>query len=112
MSTTIEQPARLRLFCAIELSAEARTRAADHIARLRASAPHLKATWERAEKLHITLKFLGATEAERLNALTEAAARAAASVSPFELTLVGAGAFPAGRDPRVSVMVSFVAAAT
>ncbi|HEX8070770.1 MAG TPA: RNA 2',3'-cyclic phosphodiesterase [Pyrinomonadaceae bacterium] len=99
--TSPSTPTRLRLFCAVELSAEARARAADHIERLRQSAPHLKVSWERTEKLHLTLKFLGAVEPERVPALHEAAARAAAAVAPFELTLRGTSGFPLGRSPRV-----------
>jgi RNA 2',3'-cyclic 3'-phosphodiesterase len=98
---THEPAPRLRLFCAITLSDVVRVRAYDHLRRLRESAPQVKASWERAEKLHVTLKFLGATAAERLGALTEAAARAASSVSSFELTLAGAGAFPPTRAPRI-----------
>lgn len=94
-------PTRLRLFCAIELSPEARARAADHIERLRQSTPHLKVSWERTDKLHLTLKFLGEVEAARAATLTAAAARAAAEVAPFELTLQGTGGFPLGRNPRV-----------
>src|SRR5205085_123391 len=96
-----EQPPRLRLFCAIALSDVVRVRAYDQLRRLRASAPQVKASWEREEKLHVTLKFLGETEAERVSALTEAATRAATGVSSFELTLEGAGVFPPTRDPRV-----------
>lgn len=102
--TQTELPTRLRLFCAVELSAAARTCALAHVAhlaRLRAGAPHVNATWERVEKLHLTLKFLGATAAERVPALLEAAAQAAARVSPCELTLADTGVFPVGRNPRV-----------
>ena len=99
--STSDTSARLRLFCAVELPAELRARACAHLARLRASAADVKATWERAEKLHITLKFIGETEAGRLTALSGAAERATESVPPFELTLAGAGVFPAAHNPRV-----------
>ncbi len=99
--STPEAATRLRLFCAVELPAAVRARAVEHIKRLRASAPHVKASWERAEKLHITLKFFGAIEADRLAALTEAATRAADAATPFELILEGAGAFPPTPNPRV-----------
>jgi 2'-5' RNA ligase len=92
---------RLRLFCAIELPGEVRARCVEHLARLRAHAAQTKVTWERVEKLHVTLKFFGATEAERLSELTAAVARAAAAVPAFELTLTGAGTFPTGQNPRV-----------
>lgn len=99
--STSATPARPRLFCAIELPAELRARAAEHLARLRENAPNVKATWERAEKMHITLKFFGEVEAARVAALTEAVTRAAAVAPSFELSLEGAGTFPPGGNPRV-----------
>src|SRR5438270_6636724 len=99
--SSAESSERLRLFCAVELPARLRARAFDHLKQLRASAPQVKASWEREEKLHVTLKFFGATEAARLSALTEAAARAVAGIAPFELTLEDVGAFPSAREPRV-----------
>ncbi|HEX8179312.1 MAG TPA: RNA 2',3'-cyclic phosphodiesterase [Pyrinomonadaceae bacterium] len=99
--STPAPPVRLRLFCAVELPTEVRAHAHAHSTRLRATAPQVKASWERPEKLHITIKFFGDIEAARVPALTDAATRAAASVAPFELTLAGTGAFPGGHNPRV-----------
>jgi RNA 2',3'-cyclic 3'-phosphodiesterase len=96
-----EPQTSLRLFCAIELPAELRARAHEHLVRLRESAPNVKATWERAEKMHITLKFFGDVEAAQVAALTEAVVRAATAASPFALSLEGAGTFPPGGNPRV-----------
>ena len=57
--------------------------------------------WVRLDGLHLTLRFLGPTEPDRLEPTAEAVARAAASATgPFEAELVGAGAFPSGRRPR------------
>jgi 2'-5' RNA ligase len=96
---------RLRIFCAVDLPEEVRARAAAHITRLRAAAADaaspLKIGWERPEKLHLTVKFLGELESARVEALRRAARRAAESVEKFALTLEGAGAFPAGGNPRV-----------
>jgi 2'-5' RNA ligase len=94
---------RVRIFCAMELPEDVRERAAAHIARLRAATAHLpiKISWERAEKLHLTLKFLGEIEAARVEALQRAAKRAAGSVERFEAKLQGTGAFPAHGNPRV-----------
>jgi 2'-5' RNA ligase len=94
---------RLRIFCAVDLPDDVRARAAAHISRLReaANASPLKISWERAEKLHLTLKFLGELESARIEALQRAATRAAASVEKFALTLAEAGAFPASGNPRV-----------
>lgn len=96
-----ENEGRWRVFCAIELPPEVRARVAEHIARLRDAGPHVRASWDRAEKLHVTLKFLGEIEQTRVEALTRAAARAAESVQGFELGIEGAGAFPPRGLPRV-----------
>ena len=92
----------MRIFCAVELPGDVRERAAAHIARLREAAAGLplKISWERAEKLHLTLKFLGEIEPARVEALQRAANRAAGSVGKFEARLRGAGAFPASGNPR------------
>jgi 2'-5' RNA ligase len=72
---------RLRLFVACELPDEARRALAEVQAGLRrAGADRLR--WVRPEGIHITLKFLGATEAERLEAIKEALA---AAVEPFAI---------------------------
>lgn len=92
---------RLRLFCAIELPQEIRARAAAYMARLREDAPDVRASWEREEKLHLTLKFFGDTEESRLEHLTEALQRAASVINSFALSLQGTGAFPPSGLPRV-----------
>ena len=90
-----------RVFCAVELPAEVRARAAGHIERLRDAAGDVRAGWERAEKMHLTLKFLGEIETARVADLSSAAERAVKLVQPFELSLAGAGAFPPRGLPRV-----------
>jgi RNA 2',3'-cyclic 3'-phosphodiesterase len=94
-------PSSLRVFCAVELPPEVRALAAAHAARLRERESEARASWPRAENLHLTLKFLGEIEPARAEALSGAAARAAIGVRPFDLTIEGAGAFPARGLPRV-----------
>ncbi len=92
----------LRLFAAVELTDEARRAAAAHAARLRASPPPgVKISWEREEKLHLTLKFFGGVEPERAGALSDALSRSAASSRPFPLRLEAAGVFPTPARPSV-----------
>ena len=99
---SLPEPAtHLRLFYALELPADVRARAFDHLKRLREHAPTVKVSWEHEEKLHLTLKFLGKTEPARVSALTDAAARAAATIAPFRLTLAGVGGFPSTHRPRI-----------
>jgi 2'-5' RNA ligase len=93
---------RWRVFCAVELPEDVRARIAAHVARLReATQAELKISWERPEKLHLTLKFLGEIEAGRVEALTRAATRAAGTGGKFQLSLQEAGAFPPRGNPRV-----------
>jgi 2'-5' RNA ligase len=98
----LEPKQRVRVFCALELPEDVRARVAAHVACVREGVePSLKIGWERAEKLHLTLKFVGEIEAGRVEALTRAANRAAEAAGTFALTLREAGAFPAGGNPRV-----------
>jgi 2'-5' RNA ligase len=96
-----EAPKPLRVFCAVELPYELRSRVGERLRRLRAEFPDVRASWEKPEKLHITLKFLGDVEPSRVEALSSAAARAAASLEPFGLTIEEPGAFPPHGQPRV-----------
>ena len=85
----------------MELPPEARARAAAHAASLRERFKEVRASWPRAENLHLTLKFLGEIEEARVALLSAAAARSAEESEPFELTIEGAGAFPPRGAPRV-----------
>jgi 2'-5' RNA ligase len=57
--------------------------------------------WVRLDGLHLTMRFLGPTDADRVAptlGAVEAAARAAAG--PIEIELSGSGTFPSRRRPR------------
>ena len=91
----------LRLFCAVELPTEVRALAAAHAARLRERfTTPLKVGWEREEKLHLTLKFFGDLAPARIESLTRALTRAAASVPVFEARIQDSGVFPNDQRPR------------
>ncbi len=90
-----------RVFYAVELPTDVRARAAEHIARLRDAAPEVRAGWEREEKLHLTLKFLGEIATSRVAALSSAAELAAQSQQPFTCGIEHAGTFPERGQPRV-----------
>ncbi|HEV2261837.1 MAG TPA: RNA 2',3'-cyclic phosphodiesterase [Candidatus Rubrimentiphilum sp.] len=61
----------------------------------------LDARFERAEKLHVTLAFLGWVDPEQIEAVGDALARAASQCASFQMTLNKVGAFPHERRPRV-----------
>ena len=90
-----------RVFIAIDISEGARRQAAAHIGGLQCSFTHLRVGWERPEKLHITLKFLGAVSDEQLSAIKGAVRVAALQNSGFTARLAGTGAFPQRGDPRI-----------
>jgi 2'-5' RNA ligase len=56
--------------------------------------------WVRVDGLHLTLRFLGPTPAERQPALEDAADAVASAAEPFEVGLAGGGAFPSLARPR------------
>jgi 2'-5' RNA ligase len=92
---------RWRVFCAVELPSEVRSRAAEYVARLRDAVPDARASWPRAENLHLTLKFLGEIARSRVEMLSNAASRAAQNSQAFKLTIEGTGSFPPRGTPRV-----------
>jgi 2'-5' RNA ligase len=89
------------VFCAINLPRELRERVQAHIARLRESVPDARASWNRDDKLHLTIKFLGEVGVDRVAALSLAAERAVAGLKPISLSAEGCGAFPDRGRPRV-----------
>jgi 2'-5' RNA ligase len=101
MSQPAEQKTS-RLFYAVALPDDARERAAVHIASLRdAVARQLKVSWERAAKMHVTLKFFGDVAAARVEQLTRAAERVSTGHAPLSLRLEGCGVFPSRSRPHV-----------
>jgi RNA 2',3'-cyclic 3'-phosphodiesterase len=91
----------VRLFVALEIPDEVRGAIGEMIARLRDVARG--ARWVKAEGVHVTLKFIGETPAERVAAIEGAlrGAGAAGIAAPIEARFRGAGFFPNERHPRV-----------
>lgn len=91
--------APLRTFIALEIPDGVRAAAAKLMQRLKASGA--KVTWTAPENLHVTLKFLGEVDVTSIAHVCSAVQRAAAPLSPFRVSLQGAGAFPEISRPRV-----------
>ncbi len=89
----------LRLFIAFETPPEVTERALEIIRLLRAASAEV--SWERAEKMHCTLKFLGSTPEGRVTGIAGALSGAAAAIPPFRLRYRGLGCFPDRREPRI-----------
>jgi len=95
-----DEPSVLRLFVAVELPASVRQRLADLAAEVRGMGLE-RLRWVRPENIHITLKFLGETPADRQPEIEDALRAAAEGVAPHELTLGELGKFGGRQSPRV-----------
>jgi 2'-5' RNA ligase len=89
----------VRLFVAINPTAEVQAAVHEATAPLRDAVPEIR--WIKAERIHLTVRFLGEQSESLLPSLTEALADAAAKSSAMTLTFAGAGAFPGFKRARV-----------
>lgn len=83
----------MRLFVAIPMPESVK----NSLAELRQPIDGIR--WQEKDKLHLTLKFLGDTNPDRLQNLQVALDRI--NISSFSITLQGFGYFPKGKHPRV-----------
>ena len=89
----------LRLFLAIPIDKkilDALAGAADKLRETRAPVG-----WVRPEGMHLTMKFLGDTDNDRVEPLVEVVTNICREILPFPLSVTGAGAYPNLRKPRV-----------
>ena len=90
-----------RIFVAVDISADARRKAAAYISGLRNEFSDLKIGWDKSEKLHLTLKFLGDIDEEQLSALENVVENVKDRFSSFNLQISETGVFPSERNARV-----------
>jgi len=90
---------RIRSFIAVELAESVRAAIGTLQRGLAGVAADVR--WVRTEAMHVTLKFLGAVEAPRLERVHAAVAAALAAQPSLHLRAHGVGAFPSLRRPRV-----------
>lgn len=90
----------MRLFIALNLPPHLREALYAATAPMREAVPR-EVTWARAEALHLTLKFLGDAEAERVPALAAALGEVAGRHQMAAVRVAGVGAFPQMARPRV-----------
>jgi len=90
----------VRLFVALDLPAALAREVGRRAAAARRELP--RARWVKPEALHLTLAFLGETDAADLPVLHRSLRPAFAGVKPFDLRLEDAGTFPPRRPARVA----------
>ncbi|MBN1351281.1 RNA 2',3'-cyclic phosphodiesterase [candidate division KSB1 bacterium] len=90
---------KLRIFIAIAIPAEIKTRIDDLQSALKGFRSRI--SWTKPDNVHLTLKFLGDVEKQSIEAVSAAIDSACTGAAPFELSVQGTGAFPNSRAPRV-----------
>lgn len=92
----------MRIFFAIPLPEPALDAVAEALAPLRnARTGTADVGWTRRSHLHLTLRFLGEVEQTRIEAVGDAVAPWVHRLPPPGVRLVGGGAFPDARRPKV-----------
>ncbi len=89
-----------RLFVAIELPMKLKRTFADLAGSFRPR-EHERVRWIEQEAMHLTLKFLGDTPIEDVEAIKTSLARVASSSGKFTIKIGRTGCFPSFRDPRI-----------
>src|SRR3954454_6498644 len=90
-----------RIFIAFDISEDARRFVAEYIGVLRSRFADVRVGWERTEKLHFTLKFLGQVDEQLIPQVENAIAWLRGRHSSFNTELSGTGVFPSIREPRI-----------
>jgi len=90
-----------RLFISINLTPELLATLTDLQNQLKRQLASQPLRWARPEGIHLTLKFLGDTETDRIEAIVRALGQTVEPHQPFELGIGGLGCFPNQRKPRV-----------
>jgi 2'-5' RNA ligase len=91
-----------RVFIAVPLPEAARADVAGLVESVRAAAdPKARdVRWVRLDGLHLTLRFIGPVEEDAIVRLAGAVDTAAAAIKSFDVSVEGAGTFPAHGRPR------------
>jgi len=89
----------IRAFVAIEMDAAIRRAIAALQDELRTATEKIR--WTKPGNIHLTLKFLGDVDAQRVDRVAERLQRAVAQREPFSFSVKGLGVFPTAKRPRV-----------
>jgi len=89
----------MRIFLAVEVESRIRVMVEDMIRESGLRRPPWR--WIPAENYHLTLKFLGEVQEDRLKGIGDACEDIAFGEGPFEIGFADFGAFPSISNPRV-----------
>lgn len=89
----------VRLFVAVEITGEIRKKLAEFQDKLKKVDADVG--WVAPENIHITLKFIGAIDEEKIEAITNIIKDSVTHIKPFDLDYRGVGTLPTEKNPRV-----------
>src|SRR5512137_1697811 len=87
----------LRTFIAVDLDDSLRSELRRVQTGLAGRVPARSIRWVQPNGIHLTLKFLGDTPLDQVEAIKTALVLAASEVTPFRITVGGLGCFPTAR---------------
>jgi len=90
---------QIRSFIAIELSPIIKSKIEEIQSKLKSSTSDVR--WVRKEGIHLTLKFLGNIEEERISEISDIIRKCSTDTTTFTLKVHSLGAFPNERNPKV-----------
>ena len=88
-----------RTFIALDMSPDVKAALEKYVQPLKSQ--RSRVSWVKPQNLHLTLKFLGDTPADRLDEIAAALQEAASLAAPFSAVVSGSGVFPNDEHPRV-----------
>lgn len=94
-------PSHFRLFVAVQVPDEIKAALERAQGKLRPTAPESAVRWTNPDQMHITLRFLGSVETERVERLVTELSLACREFGPLSLRAERIGFFPNDRRPRV-----------
>ncbi len=89
----------VRLFIAVEITDETRKKLTEFQNNLKKACAGVK--WVLPENIHITLKFIGYLDEEKIGNVVNIIKDSVIHIKPFNLNYTGAGVFPTPKNPRV-----------
>ena len=89
----------IRCFIAVNLPDEMKRTLEQVLSELKKTGADIK--WVNAGNVHLTLKFLGNTDASLIPAMTDALSKKLSHYKAFYITIADVGCFPSERRPRV-----------
>ena len=87
----------MRIFIALDIPDDIRSRMSRYLEGVRGFAPDVR--WVKPESFHVTLKFIGEQKDDQVERIKHELATV--HVQPFDISFRGQGFFPNPRSPRV-----------